>query len=41
MKSGRLLGDGPKQETLSSGVLSALFGSPVEVFERDGYYHAW
>jgi len=41
MKNGRLLKDGRKEETLHSGVLTDLFESPLEVFQRDSYYHAW
>ena len=38
---GRIGMDGPKSRVLESGPLSALFGLPVEVVERNGYYHAW
>ena len=38
---GRIAADGPKTQVLDSGRLSALFAVPVEVAERDGYYHAW
>jgi len=41
VRGGRLIDDGPKAEMLTSARLSALFESPLEVFERDGYYHAW
>ena len=39
IRDGRVYRDGPKREVLESGVLSALFGIPVELLERDGYYH--
>lgn len=38
---GRVAMDGPKSRVLESSRLSALFGVPVEVVERGGYYHAW
>jgi hypothetical protein len=31
--------DGPKSTVLTTATLSALFGIPVEVLERAGYYH--
>jgi iron complex transport system ATP-binding protein len=40
IREGRIYRDGPKREVLEAGVLSALFGIPVELLERDGYYHA-
>jgi iron complex transport system ATP-binding protein len=39
IRQGRVYRDGPKREILEAGVLSALFGMPVELLERDGYYH--
>lgn len=39
MRDGRVYCDGPKAQSLRSEPLSALFGIPVEVLERDGYYH--
>ena len=41
LKKGRILADGPKSEVLTSQQLSALFGVPVDVNERAGFYHAW
>lgn len=41
MKAGRVVADGPKEALLSSQALSALFGMPIEVGRRDGYFHAW
>jgi iron complex transport system ATP-binding protein len=38
---GRIAADGPKTQVLESRGLSALFGRPVEVAARDGYYLAW
>src|SRR5580704_16769109 len=39
MRDGRVVGDGPKEEVLEAGALSAVFGLPVEVLDRGGYYH--
>jgi iron complex transport system ATP-binding protein len=39
IRNGRICRDGPKREILEAGVLSGLFGIPVELLERDGYYH--
>ena len=42
MRGGRLVDDGPKATVLTSRALSDLFGLPLEVEERDGYYnHRW
>jgi iron complex transport system ATP-binding protein len=41
MREGRIVADGAKAELLRSEVLSELFGVPVGVVERDGFYHAW
>ena len=38
-RNGKVHRDGPKEEILQAGPLSDLFGIPVEVLERDGYYH--
>ena len=39
MREGRVVMDGPKEQVLEAGALSGLFGVPVEVLERAGYYH--
>jgi iron complex transport system ATP-binding protein len=39
IRDGRVFRDGPKPEVLTREALGALFGIPVEVLERDGYYH--
>ena len=39
MSQGRIVEDGPKERVLQSGTLGRLFGVPVEVLERGGYYH--
>jgi len=41
LREGRVIEDGPKQQLLTADRLSALFGVPVAIAERDGYYHAW
>jgi iron complex transport system ATP-binding protein len=39
IREGKLFADGPKQQVLQPECLAALFGIPVEVIERGGYYH--
>lgn len=41
MRDGRVVADVPKSEALTSERLSALFGFPAAVTEREGYYHLW
>ena len=41
LKDGRVFEDGPKEKILTSELLSRLFGTPLEVVKRDGYYHLW
>ncbi len=41
LRQGQIFRDGPKAEVLRSEVLSELFGTPITVHEKDGYYHAW
>jgi iron complex transport system ATP-binding protein len=41
IKDGRVFADGPKTETLTSDGLSALFGIPAHVEEREGWYRLW
>jgi iron complex transport system ATP-binding protein len=41
LKDGRVLRDGPKAELLTSEALSGLYGVPVEVEERNGWYRLW
>ena len=41
MRGGRVVGDGPKDETLTAAALRELFGVDVELARRDGYYHLW
>jgi len=39
IRGGRVYRDGPKEQVLEARTLTALFGVPVEVLERGGYYH--
>lgn len=41
MEEGRIAADGPKGEILTATRLSALFGLPLELAERNGYYNLW
>jgi iron complex transport system ATP-binding protein len=41
LQAGRIVRDGPKSEVLTAATLSALYGRPVGVERRDGFFHAW
>jgi len=41
IRNGRVFLDGPKYEVLTSANLTELFGIPVELVVRDGYFHIW
>lgn len=41
LREGSVFADGCKSEMLTTGRLTELFGLPVEVAQRDGYYHLW
>ncbi len=41
MRRGSIFADGSKEEVLSPSNLSVLFGLPVELVRRDGYFHLW
>ena len=41
MREGRIFADGPKRDLLTEDRLSKLFGVPVTVAQRDGFYHVW
>lgn len=41
MDRGAVLADGPTREILVESRLSALFGRPLELSEREGYYNLW
>lgn len=39
MREGRIFADGPKADLLTADSLTSLFGCPVELAERNGYFH--
>jgi iron complex transport system ATP-binding protein len=41
MSRGHIVADGPKDKILQVERLGAVFGVPVEIARRDGYYHMW
>jgi iron complex transport system ATP-binding protein len=41
MRAGRIVADGRKPEVLTAAALADLFGLPVDLARRDGYYHLW
>jgi len=41
LRQGSVFADGCKSELLSTTRLTQLFGVPVELASRDGYYHLW
>ena len=41
MKRGKIIADGPVHEVLVESTLSDLFGHPLQLSERDGYYNLW
>lgn len=41
LKDGRIVRDGAKERVLTADALSDLFGTPVEIVERRGFYHLW
>jgi iron complex transport system ATP-binding protein len=41
MRDGKIAADGPKHELLTASRLRDLFRIPVQLAERDGYYHLW
>ena len=41
MRDGQIAADGPKRQLLTADRLRDLFRVPVELAERDGYYHLW
>jgi|SRR6185437_1739942 len=41
LRNGEIAGDGPKEELLTAERLTILFGRPVDLVRRDGYFHAW
>lgn len=41
LRNGKLVLDGAKQQVLTENTLSELFGVPLNLEHRDGYYMAW
>ena len=41
IRDGRVFLDGPKETVLTSTNLTELFGIPVELMVKDGYFHIW
>jgi iron complex transport system ATP-binding protein len=41
LREGRIMADGAKQEILTTGHLSSLFGVPVRLVEQDSYFHLY
>ena len=41
VRQGRIFADGPKDQLLTEARLSELFGVPVNLARRDGFYHVW
>jgi iron complex transport system ATP-binding protein len=41
LRQGSIFADGAKSELLTTERLTELFGLPVELARRDGYYHLW
>jgi iron complex transport system ATP-binding protein len=41
MSKGAIVADGPTRSVLTAASLSSLFGRPLELLERGGYYNLW
>jgi iron complex transport system ATP-binding protein len=41
LQQGQILADGPKNEVLTGANLSRLYGTPLEIGERNGWYRLW
>jgi iron complex transport system ATP-binding protein len=41
MRNGKIQADGQKKDLLNPEEISRLFGIPVDITRRDGYYHLW
>jgi iron complex transport system ATP-binding protein len=41
LREGRIMADGAKQEILTAGHLSSLFGVPVRLVQQDSYFHLY
>lgn len=41
LQEGKILADGPKQKVLTSSNLSRLYGTPIDISQRNGWYRLW
>lgn len=41
MRDGAIVGDGRKEDMLTEEKMSALFGFPAQINQRDGHYYVW
>jgi iron complex transport system ATP-binding protein len=41
LREGRIIADGPKLDLLTAPRLTALFNTPIDLTQRDGFYFAW
>jgi iron complex transport system ATP-binding protein len=41
MRSGRIVGDGSRQEMLTAPKLSELFSAPIRIGRDDEWLHSW
>lgn len=41
LRDGVIVADAPKEKALTKETLEDVFGAPVEIARRDGYYHLW
>jgi iron complex transport system ATP-binding protein len=41
MRGGKIIADGPKSQVLTEKALHELFGVPLTLSQRDGFYHVW
>jgi iron complex transport system ATP-binding protein len=41
LRQGRIHAAGAKEQILTAANLSSLFGTELDVFQREGFYHAW
>jgi iron complex transport system ATP-binding protein len=41
LRGGRIVADGPKRDLLTAARLEELFGVPVTIAQRDGFYNVW
>ena len=41
LREGRIVADGSKHDVLTAPILSDVFGLPVDLSRREGYYHLW